>query len=85
MELSRKNRALSAELVSEQNKVKQLEDKLKELTSEQFQQSNIQQLSTISSLPSSDCDDVDIKVSIICVILIVIMYDNRELLHLKNS
>ena len=67
MELSRKNRALSAELVSEQNKVKKLEDKLNELTSEQVQQSNT---STISFHPSSDCDDVDIKVLMICDIYI---------------
>lgn len=86
VELSRKNRALSAELASEQNKVKQLENKLKELTAEQLQQSNTQHVSAAnSSLPSSDCEDQVIKVVMICVSHTVIMCDNRELLHLKNS
>ena len=72
MELSRKNRFLSAELISEQNKVKQLEDKLKRLTYEQFQQSNTLLVSTESSWLSSTCDDKDAKVNFVLYVLLLL-------------
>ena len=87
VELSRKNRSLSAELASEQNKVKQLEDKLKNFTCEQFQQSNTPLVSTAISLSSSSCDhDQDTKVDfIICVIMLSCILGHRQSLHLKIS
>ena len=70
VELSRKNRSLSAELASEQNKVKQLEDQLKNLTCEEIQQSNTSLMPTVNSV--SCCEhDQDTKVGfIICVTLL---------------
>ena len=65
MELSRKNRSLSAELASEQNKVKQLENKLKDLTSEHSQlQSDTQSLSATKSVSSPNCDNQGTKVNV---------------------
>ena len=69
VELSRKNRSLSAELISEQNKIKQLEDKLKSLVCEEFQQSNAPLVSTGSSLSSSTCDDKGAKVCCLYYVL----------------
>jgi len=73
VELSRKNRSLSAELASEQNKVKQLEDKLKDLTSEQFQPSNAQLVLATDSLPSSS-DNQDAKVNAYNLYHFVVMH-----------
>ena len=71
VELSRKNRSLSAELASEQNKVKQLEDKIKDLTSKQFQQNNTQLVSDNSS--SYEGQDTKVKFVIYAILLSCIL------------
>lgn len=81
VELSRKNRSLSAELTSEQHKVKQLEEKLKNLTCEH---KNMQLPSVAKSLLLSNCDEQDAKVNVnFCHVNYC--YGNRQLLYLKNS
>lgn len=84
VELSRKNRSLSAELASEQNKVKQLEDKLKNLTCEEIQQSNRLLMSTAYSASSSCEHDQDTKVGFI-IYVTLLSCENRQLQYLKIS
>ena len=66
MELSCKNRSLNAELAAEQNKVKQLEGKLREVMEQRLHNKEEQIITKPHKPPSSRCDP-ETKVVCVCV------------------